>query len=287
MTAKEVYEAVLVEQNKGNAPSFTLEEFNYLLNKAILAHVNERFNFYNVNQQLSDDLRVLLRSQVFAATATGGAKAWDQGLDDTNGVKYELMIDTSDYLHILSVRNAYTGTVSGNNTDTAKLVFPAGRLTYDMWNLIQNNIYLRPRYSRPKFMVYDTPHNDKVTGSGNTAGHPNDVRVDLYVGVAEPKMKLDKITVDYLKIPDKVVLNEADVWDASSNDNSQVLEFPDYLKNQLVSKVVTYLIEISGDPRFNTYVQLNQMNQEIPKVPYELQQAAQQQRPQAQQVQQE
>jgi hypothetical protein len=35
MTAKQVYLAVLVEMNKVNSPSFLLDDFNYLFNKAI------------------------------------------------------------------------------------------------------------------------------------------------------------------------------------------------------------------------------------------------------------
>ena len=41
MTVRDIYEAVLVEINKENAQSFTIEEFNYVVNKAVLAFVNE------------------------------------------------------------------------------------------------------------------------------------------------------------------------------------------------------------------------------------------------------
>jgi hypothetical protein len=35
MTARQVYEAMLVELNKTEAPSLLLEDFNYFFNKAI------------------------------------------------------------------------------------------------------------------------------------------------------------------------------------------------------------------------------------------------------------
>ena len=70
MTVRDVYEATLIEINKENSQSFTIEEFNYILNKAILAYTNEKYNFYAVNQQVSDDLRVLVRSQVFSINDT-------------------------------------------------------------------------------------------------------------------------------------------------------------------------------------------------------------------------
>ena len=53
MTIREIYEAVLVEINKKNAQSFTIEEFNYTINRSLLSLVNAKYNFYSANQQLS------------------------------------------------------------------------------------------------------------------------------------------------------------------------------------------------------------------------------------------
>lgn len=60
MTALELYDATLIELNKVNAPTFTIEQWNYFINKAIQSYTDKRYNFYAVNQQLTDDLRVLL-----------------------------------------------------------------------------------------------------------------------------------------------------------------------------------------------------------------------------------
>lgn len=60
MTALELYDATLIELNKVNAPTFTIEQWNYFINKAIQAYCDRRYNFYAMNQQLTDDLRVLL-----------------------------------------------------------------------------------------------------------------------------------------------------------------------------------------------------------------------------------
>lgn len=65
MTARDIYEATIVEINKEDSQSFSIEEFNYILNKSILAFTNEKYNFYAVNQQASDDLRTLIKSQTF------------------------------------------------------------------------------------------------------------------------------------------------------------------------------------------------------------------------------
>lgn len=59
MTARQALEATLIELNKINAPTLKLYEFNYLVNKAINQYVNKIYNMYDINQQTTDDLRVL------------------------------------------------------------------------------------------------------------------------------------------------------------------------------------------------------------------------------------
>ena len=75
MTAREVYEATLVEINKENAQSFSTEAFNYVHNKSILALVNDKYNFYATNQKMSDDLRVLLKNQTYSMNDTTEVEA--------------------------------------------------------------------------------------------------------------------------------------------------------------------------------------------------------------------
>ena len=59
MTARQIFEATLIELSKLQAPSLKLYEFNYLFNKAINQYVNKVYNVYDINQQTTDDLRVL------------------------------------------------------------------------------------------------------------------------------------------------------------------------------------------------------------------------------------
>lgn len=59
MTARQVFEATLIELSKLQAPSLKLYEFNYLFNKAINQYINKVYNVYDINQQTTDDLRVL------------------------------------------------------------------------------------------------------------------------------------------------------------------------------------------------------------------------------------
>ena len=46
MTARQVYEGVLTEMNKVQAPSMLLEDFNYFINKAVNQYINKKYNVY-------------------------------------------------------------------------------------------------------------------------------------------------------------------------------------------------------------------------------------------------
>ena len=57
MTNLELYNVALIEQNKQEAPTLLIEEFNYLINKAIIQYTNLTYARFDINQQASDDLR--------------------------------------------------------------------------------------------------------------------------------------------------------------------------------------------------------------------------------------
>ena len=59
MTARQVYEGTATEVNKVQSMTLLLEDFNYFFNKAIYQYINKRYNIYDINQQTTDDIRVL------------------------------------------------------------------------------------------------------------------------------------------------------------------------------------------------------------------------------------
>lgn len=59
MTSKELFEYALIETDKVGARSLLLEDYVYLINKALYQYLNKRYNLYDINQQTTDDLRVL------------------------------------------------------------------------------------------------------------------------------------------------------------------------------------------------------------------------------------
>lgn len=62
MTVRNLYDNLLIELNKVEAPSLLLEDFIYFANKSVQQYINKRYNLYDVTQQTTDDLRVLKKS---------------------------------------------------------------------------------------------------------------------------------------------------------------------------------------------------------------------------------
>ena len=77
MTARQVYEAMLIEMNKVEAPSMLHEDFNYFFNKAIYQYINKKYNIYDVNQQTTDDIRVLKATAVIYPETNNSYNAED------------------------------------------------------------------------------------------------------------------------------------------------------------------------------------------------------------------
>ena len=148
MTSRQVFEAALIELNKVQAPSLILEDYNYFINKAVSQYINKMYNLYDVNQQKTDDLRVLKSSTVLTPSVNN-----DYGTSALFSKTYEVNLP-DDYLHILNCVCEYTLSKSFkcyNSGDTVH--FGAKRLTGDMWSQIINNYYMRPQYKNPYFYI--------------------------------------------------------------------------------------------------------------------------------------
>ncbi len=154
MTARNLYEGVLIELNKENAPNVLLEDFNYFANKAINNYINKRYNIYDINQQTTDDLRVL------KATAILDAKHIDSynelSMAGSNNMATYEVIMPSDYLHILNciciykVKKTYKCYNRGDYWRS-----PATRLTADMYSQVLDNFWNKPTYKRPYYYIHN------------------------------------------------------------------------------------------------------------------------------------
>ncbi len=171
MTARQLYEWVLIDLNKVESPSFLLGDFIYFFNKAINQYVNRKYNIYDINQQATDDLRALKATAILTPTKVNGQYEFSNLYESV----YEVTLPV-DYLHILNcvcefspqqeTQNNSLNLLSGNLYVSPNLSsnscakdnvehFSARRLTADTWSTVINNYYLKPTYRRPYFYLHN------------------------------------------------------------------------------------------------------------------------------------
>lgn len=219
MTARQVFEATLIELSKIQAPSLKLYEFNYLFNKAINQYINKVYNVYDINQQTTDDLRVLKATTFLtphkvelAGRASGAAK--DSAIQNTSavtgnqdspeggytgqassylskahrsiqslhGATYEVYMPI-DYLHMLNCVCIYYVAKQKDCWDAGSYIeIPATRLTADSWSQIITDIYNRPSPMRPYYYIHNLNQQQAL---------PTDPRTSVETGTGLEEVGID------------------------------------------------------------------------------------------------
>ena len=142
-----------------------LEDFNYLFNKAINQYVNKRYNIYDINQQTTDDLRVLKATTVLTPKRAESYAVSDLG--QMMGATYEVDMP-DDYLHILNcicIYNVNKTFKCYNKGDVWRQA--ATRLTADAYSRVLDNFWTRPSYRRPYYYIHNIGKISNGTGSIN------------------------------------------------------------------------------------------------------------------------
>lgn len=253
MTVRELYNNVLVELNKVQAPSLLLEDFVYLVNKAVQKYINKRYNFFEMNQQLTDDLRVLLKSSEALETS----KDKDDvdiisNIDDAP--QYDL---PEDYMHILNCICKFEKTSNSKcstNTEKQYEAIPASKLDTASWPHTIENYYMKPSRKRPYYYIINIQ--DPSANTNYPVDQVEGVRYgNSQVPVVQIKSGKDKpsaVYVDYLRAPKYIDLTIEDLDDIA--DNTPQLEFPDYVTYEIINELVTLILENNKDPRVQTQV---------------------------------
>lgn len=153
MTARELYDYALIELNKNEAPSLLLEDYNYFINKAVQQYINIVYAKREIDQQSTDDIRVLKASAILNPLRmheTGDSFGGADGLFKSN---YIVNLPP-DYLHLLNCIIEFDVNQTFKCYDKGKTVFFAARkLTPDLYSQIVNNAYMRPSYKRPYYYL--------------------------------------------------------------------------------------------------------------------------------------
>ncbi len=287
MTAKQFYTAVLVECNNTNAPSLLLEDFNYFVNKVVNMYINKRYAIYDTMQQTTDDLRVLKSqakiSNVKKISDIFSNDSWElylpsdylhllnciclfettekQGCEEKGTInRYEakrLTADSwgtimNDYYNRPSAKQPYYY-IHNVNTST---VIPTNPIKTDTSLGTGTDPYLTiPRMDQPvtKINLASTIQTNGNTistvdrESGYRYGNASSIRMEIRCG---EDANLKGVVVDYLKVPQHILLTQ-DQLDSVS-DNSQIMEFPDYVCQEMINELVTLFMASVADPRIQT-----------------------------------
>ena len=82
-------------------------------------------------------------------------------------------------------------------------------------------------------------------------GNPSKVRMEIRYGTDNSIFKLEKVKIDYIKTPQFICLTQREL--DLTEDTSQVLEFPDYVCQEILKELVCIIMEKNRDQRLQTY----------------------------------
>lgn len=277
MTELDLYNAALIEQNKHEAPTLLVEEYNYLINKAIIQYTNLTYARFDLNQQASDDLRWLQRSVELDVYKQ--SKIIHPG-EEANYV----VVLPSDYFHILNCTAHFTKKCGADelikkcnpdDDDTLGGIYSlCRRLTANQFPAIVNNAYFKPTYERPYYYINTSLDAGKISTELGLINilDPCDGCTDWEKKLQEvlkPSGRLmeircgrnriyspDVVYVDYLKLPKIIQLTWEDVHGVE--DNTDQCEFPDPVAYEIINIFIKLLLENAGDQRLQTHYAINQ-----------------------------
>lgn len=286
----DLYDAALIEQNKQEAATLNIEEYNYLINKAIDQYINLTYARFDLNQQASDDLRWLQRS---VELDIHKSNKMIHPMEEANYI----CVLPADYLHILNCTvhfSAKCGDLQSEskckpiNDDGSGGIFSlCRRLTANQFPAIINNAYLRPTYKRPYFYINTSGEGGKLLAIAEVykilhpceddcptpywkdeiynATHPcnnKETSIPLEGRLMEIRCGRNKgfypdvACVDYLKTPERITLTWEDV--NGITENTKECEFPDAVAYEIINIFTKLLLENASDDRLQSHYAVNQ-----------------------------
>ena len=294
MTQLQLYTSALIEQNKIEAPTILIEEFNYLINKAIIQYINLTYARFDLNQQASDDLRWLQRSVELDVKKNDGKVI--HPMEEAN---YVCQLP-KDYFHILNCTVHFAKKCDDpspapkcdpKDDDGKGGIFSlCRRLTANQFPAIIQNAYLKPTYKRPYFYINVSKEGGKRTTELeenailNPCGECSDWKSEVYslldpCGSDENGHSIGKLMeircgtnksyypdvayVDYLKVPDLIELTWEEV--NGIKENTTECEFPDAVAYEIINIFMKLILENASDTRLQTHFAINQTVGGIPQ----------------------
>lgn len=259
-SVREIYDYIQIELNKAKAPSITLEDFLYFLNKAINNYCNIKYNTFNINQQFTDDLRELIRTYTIASPKIkNGNDVIMQNNDDPltpinpipntdEGINIDYAVVSiglpANYYHLLGCTIKYKRTskpITSKKYEiyTIRTIKPykVRRVTTDSLTMTLNNYYYRPKPNNPYFIL-----NNETFNTGSNVVKSN---IEIHIGKLPETYTVEKASVMYFINPKKMFMTEDDLY--SVEDTTEKMEFSRYICYEIINILIGLIMINSGN----------------------------------------
>ena len=87
-------------------------------------------------------------------------------------------------------------------------------------------------------------------------GNVSNVRCEIRYGKDDSLFQLAEVQVDYVKCPQFIRLTQEQI--DLTEDTSQIMEFPDYVNQEIINELVHLVMERVNDPRLSNNMQISQ-----------------------------
>lgn len=88
-------------------------------------------------------------------------------------------------------------------------------------------------------------------GQGIRYGNVSQVRLEIRYGTDNQVFELEKVYVDYIKAPQNIRLTQQEI--DLTEDTSQMLEYPDYVCQEIINELIHLIMENISDQRLQTH----------------------------------
>ena len=96
----------------------------------------------------------------------------------------------------------------------------------------------------------ETTDSTVVKTAGHRYGNSSNVRLEIRYGQDSSVFQLIGVMIDYIKAPQFIRLTQEQL--DLTEDTSQILEFPDYICQEIINELVKLIMENASDPRMQT-----------------------------------
>ena len=87
-------------------------------------------------------------------------------------------------------------------------------------------------------------------------GNTSNVRCEIRYGKDDSLFQLAEVQIDYVKVPQHIRLTQEQI--DLTEDTSQIMEFPDYVNQEIINELVHLVMERTNDPRLANNIQMSQ-----------------------------